>query len=204
MPVATKRTADNTRDRILEAAEAVFSQKGYHEAPVDEISRATAVSKGGIYFHFRSKEDLFFAVLDRLANKLAARAEEAAESSSTHLDGAAAALDAVIHALARRRRIARLLLLQGYSMGNPFHRKRAELFDRFAKVMERRLELAVQCGEIAPLDTEVAARAWLGATSEVVIHWLYSGGPPPDKALPTLRRMFANSMTGAQPQEAAS
>ncbi len=195
MPPATKSPADKTRDRILKAAEEVFAQKGYHDAPVEEIGQVTALSKGGIYFHFPSKEELFFAVLDRLAGRLVARAERAAAAAPAHLPGAEAALDAVINALARRRRIARLLLLQGYSMGNAFHRKRAELFDRFASVLERRLDLAVRSGEIEPINTEVAARAWLGATSEVVIHWLYSGGPPPDKALPTLRRMFANSFT---------
>ena len=55
-----------TRERIMEAAEAVFAEKGYHDAAMDEIVRRTSVSKGGLYFHFSSKERLFFAVMDHL------------------------------------------------------------------------------------------------------------------------------------------
>ena len=48
-----------TRERILEAAELVFADNGYHEALVDDIGKRTSMSKGGLYFHFPSKEDLF-------------------------------------------------------------------------------------------------------------------------------------------------
>ena len=77
-----------TRDRILEAAEAVFADNGYHDAIVDEIGRRTSLSKGGLYFHFPSKEGLFFAVLDRLADRLVNRAEEAASREGPALERA--------------------------------------------------------------------------------------------------------------------
>ena len=66
---STKQRA-RTRERILEAAEAVFADNGYHDALVDEIGKRTSMSKGGLYFHFPSKEDLFFAVNAKSALKL--------------------------------------------------------------------------------------------------------------------------------------
>ena len=172
-------TNSQTRDRILEAAEAVFGDNGYHDAIVDEIGRRTSLSKGGLYFHFPSKEGLFFAVLDRLADRLVQRAEEAASGNGPALEQAELALRAVLAALSRKRRLARLMVVQGYSMGNQFERKRAEIFDRFASVIEARLRMAFENGETLRIDPALTARIWLGAVNELVIHWLHEGGPSP-------------------------
>ena len=188
-----------TRERILEAAEAVFADRGYHDALVDEIGRRTTISKGGLYFHFPSKEDLFFAVLDRLAGRLLARAEAAAAGEGTALESAGNALEAVLVALSRKRSLARLLVAQGYSMGNAFERKRVEIFDRFAALIKDRLDEAVTNGEIAPVDTEIAARSWLGTVNELVLHWLYAGGPSPASKLPEARAVLLYGVAGRPP-----
>lgn len=169
----------NTRERILEAAEAVFGDNGYHDAIVDEIGRRTSLSKGGLYFHFPSKEDLFFAVLDRLADRLVKKAEDAVSGEGPALVRAERALRAVLSALSRNRRLARLVVLQGYSMGNQFERKRAQIFDRFADVIESQLRQAAANGETGDIDPELTARIWLGAVNELVIHWLHEGGTSP-------------------------
>src|SRR6266487_626347 len=49
---------------ILEAAEAVFTEKGYHEASIDEIALRVGVAKGTLYQHFASKEELVFALFE--------------------------------------------------------------------------------------------------------------------------------------------
>ena len=201
MPSAVNTPSDKTRHRILDAAEDVFASKGYHDAPVEEIGRVTSLSKGGIYFHFPSKEDLFFAVLDRLAGRLESRINRATATAPTHLAGAEAAIEAVVNALAGKRNLARLLLLQGYSMGNSFQQTRARIFNRFAGMIERQLNLAVENGELPPVDCKVAARIWLGAISEILIHWLYSEGPSPEDTLPALLKMFVNSLTPAQARQ---
>ena len=186
-----------TRERILEAAEEVFAAKGYHEALVDDIAEETSLSKGGVYFHFPSKERLFFAVMDRLADRLVERAERAAANGEKPLERAEAALEAVLGALGRRRRLARLLMVQGYSMGNAFERKRVELFGRFAGVIKKHLDAAVEAGEIGRVDTEVAAHIWLGATNEVVIRWLYGGRTSPAESLPLLKDVLVGGLRSA-------
>ena len=52
------------RERILAAAAGEFSDRGFAGASMTSIGRSAGVTKGGVYFHFRSKEELFFAVLD--------------------------------------------------------------------------------------------------------------------------------------------
>jgi AcrR family transcriptional regulator len=194
-PVNDQKEA--TRERILEAAESVFADKGYHDALVDEVAGATSLSKGGIYFHFPSKESLFFAVVDRLADRLIAKVQRESSSQPTALERADAALVTVFSALSKRRRLARLLMVQGYSMGNAFEQKRTTLFGRFATLIQAHLDDAVARGEIAPLETAIASHIWLGAINELLIRWLYTGEPAPARALPVLRTMLIEGVKAA-------
>jgi AcrR family transcriptional regulator len=59
--------ADSSRERILEAAAELFSQKGYAGTGVDELAARADIAKTAIYYHFGNKEGLVTAVLDRAA-----------------------------------------------------------------------------------------------------------------------------------------
>lgn len=52
--------------QILDAALAVFSEHGYAAARMDDIAAACGLSKGGLYAHFASKDDVFESLLSRL------------------------------------------------------------------------------------------------------------------------------------------
>src|ERR1700761_3264858 len=60
-----ERRLEHTRSLLLDAAEEVFAEKGFTTATLDDISRAAGYTKGAIYKHFATKEDLFLAVSDR-------------------------------------------------------------------------------------------------------------------------------------------
>ncbi len=183
-----------TRERIMEAAEAVFSEKGYHNAAMDEIVRRTSVSKGGLYFHFPSKERLFFAVMDHLGQRLVRRIEDKIGREETGIDRLRVALTTALEVLGKRRRIAKLLLVQGYSMGNSFEKKRAEIYSGFASLIGENLDRAVAEGSIRPVNTKITSYLWVGAINEVLIRWLYTGSPDPVReALPELKVILLDS-----------
>ena len=58
-----------TRERILSAAMTVFGQKGWQKTSLDEVAMVAGMTKGAIYWHFRNKNDLFFALLDARLQK---------------------------------------------------------------------------------------------------------------------------------------
>ncbi|MER5256137.1 MULTISPECIES: ScbR family autoregulator-binding transcription factor [unclassified Streptomyces] len=62
--MARQERAVRTRRAILEAAAAVFDERGYEAATVSEILERAEVTKGALYFHFSSKSDLARGVLD--------------------------------------------------------------------------------------------------------------------------------------------
>ena len=66
MPVASQRSkAEATAARIVEAAETLFLAQSYADVTVDMIAATAAVTKGGLYHHFESKEQLYLPMLHR-------------------------------------------------------------------------------------------------------------------------------------------
>ena len=60
-----------TQERIIKAATELFTRQGYDKTSMQDIIDATGgLSKGAVYHHFQSKEDLFDAVSDRLMNTM--------------------------------------------------------------------------------------------------------------------------------------
>lgn len=185
------RDKEQTRERILEAAERLFAEKGFHETAMDEIVQAAHISKGGVYFHFPSKERLYFALLDRLAESLQRQVEREIARRRGAVEKVQGALEVVLRNLASKRRLAQILLRQGYGLGPAFERKRLEIYSRFAQLIQEHLDQAMADGSIPPLNTKITAYVWLGAINELVLRWLYTGQPDPLKeSLPALLEVF--------------
>ncbi len=58
--------SQDSRDEILKAATRLFANRGFHETSMSEVAREARVSKALIFWHFKTKEELFLAVLNRL------------------------------------------------------------------------------------------------------------------------------------------
>ena len=79
------RKGDEKRQELLGAAERLFCQQGYEKTSVQDILNAVALSKGGFYHHFASKEEVLTALCARRAERAAAFTAEALNQASTPL-----------------------------------------------------------------------------------------------------------------------
>ena len=71
------------RAQILDAAFRCFAERGYHASRMDDLVRESGLSKGSLYWHFDSKEDVFLALFDALeAGVFAQWDDEAAHADS--------------------------------------------------------------------------------------------------------------------------
>jgi TetR/AcrR family transcriptional repressor of nem operon len=61
------------KEQILEAATRLMALQGYHRTALDDVLRESGAGKGNFYHYFRSKEDLGYAIVDRLLGQLEAR-----------------------------------------------------------------------------------------------------------------------------------
>jgi AcrR family transcriptional regulator len=71
------RTAyDEKLESILRTAALIFAEKGYHQASIRDIARETGVSLSGLYYYFKSKEELLFLIQDHAFGTLIANLED--------------------------------------------------------------------------------------------------------------------------------
>lgn len=200
--MSIQERSKSRRQRLLDAALTVFTEQGYNATPIDDIARASDTSKGGVYFHFPSKQALFLALLQESSDALLEKVETAMAGEPDPLRRGEAALRAVIMSFAEHRLLARLLLVEAAGAGRDFNRALTDMHERFAMLIAECLDEAVTAGQIAPLDTHVAARAWYGAVNHTVLHWLHSGEPQDlESAFPLLRDLLLVGVMGQKKVE---
>lgn len=74
------------RRQILDAAMVVFSQRGYDKARMDDIAQEAGLSKGSLYWYFKSKKDLMLALLDATTQEMVRAVREIGPEHGTASD----------------------------------------------------------------------------------------------------------------------
>jgi TetR/AcrR family transcriptional regulator, fatty acid metabolism regulator protein len=187
------------RERILDAAFTTFAGRGYRDASMDDIAAAAETSKGGVYFHFSTKESIFRELMRTTADKLVAKVERAVASEPDPIAQAEIAIQTVLAVFSGHRTMARLLFLDVIGAGRVFQAEANALHERFAALIQGYLDQAVADGVIPPTDTRVTSIAWFGALNEVVGRWLQADQPERlEDAYPTLRATLLRSVGVAE------
>ncbi len=199
------------REQILDAAFHTFTRRGYRDTAMDEIAAAADTSKGGVYFHFSTKEAIFRELIRTTADRLASKVERAVAEQTEPIARADAALRTVLMTFAGHRTMARLFFVDAMGAGRVFNTETNQLHDRFAGMIASYLDEAVGAGAIPPVDTALVGVAWFGALNEVVARWLLvDDAAPLEAAYPTLRALLlrgvgvSEARIAAQPDRAVS
>jgi TetR/AcrR family acrAB operon transcriptional repressor len=79
----TKEEAKATRERLLDAAEALFREHGVTRTSLSEVATAAGMTRGAVYWHFKDKADLFRAMCDRATLPLEANFERSGACAHT-------------------------------------------------------------------------------------------------------------------------
>jgi AcrR family transcriptional regulator len=98
-----------TRGLLLRAAEQVFARVGYEKAQMEEIAEAAGFSKGALYAHFKSKEELFLALAIAKATGYQAKLRRALNGAATR-EGKIAAFRSFYIDLAKEKDWALIIL----------------------------------------------------------------------------------------------
>jgi AcrR family transcriptional regulator len=149
--------AEQRRAQIVEAAFACFAEKGYHATTMDDLVRASGLSKGSLYWHFRSKQDVFLAVFDAFAEALFSDWDAQLAAGHRTLD----ALDAVLsRTLEGMNAEGRALRAWAEFMAHPMARQKlAEVYRRTRSelLVSLRRDVADGCVRDLPLQGVAAA-----------------------------------------------
>lgn len=77
-----------TRQRVLEAADAAFSEQGFHAARLEDIAERAGYTRGAVYSNFKDKNDLALAIIERRVGEARAALEHVAAQSPELVQGA--------------------------------------------------------------------------------------------------------------------
>jgi AcrR family transcriptional regulator len=111
--------AEETRERIVDAALALFRDKGFDETTMRDIAASAGVATGAAYYYFRSKEELVMAFYERTAEEARTLLPEAIGRSKDLRKRIRAALDVKFEQFADHRRLLVALVRIGIDPKHP-------------------------------------------------------------------------------------
>ena len=156
--VGALKKSDITRQKILTAAEAEFSELGLYGARVDSIAQRAGVNKRMIYAHFGSKEQLYITVLTMVYNRMALADEQLFESHLSPADTVRRIIDMYFHFLMENPTFVRMLMWENLNQAQYIKASGAALSKgRSLKMLSDTLILGIQNGTFrSDLDVENA------------------------------------------------
>src|SRR5215475_11693621 len=101
-PSPPERRGEQTRERILDAAEALFADRGFEGAALRDVAARVGIRTPSLYNHFPSKEALYAAVLERVVEPVLALLAEIVQSSPAERPDSRRVVGAVMELLAQR------------------------------------------------------------------------------------------------------
>ena len=196
------------REALLEAAVAVLALRGYRDASVDEIAQRAGYSKGGLYWHFASKDDLFLALLEERIDRPTREMIELLESAPPEQDMVPEANQRFMEVLRGQRELL-LLEHEYWSQAVRDPKVRARYTRRQAKLraaLGKALALRVRHLGAPPLDAdpEEMATAFMGLTAGLAQQKLVDPDTVPDHLLGDIFALvYAGHVARAQARQAA-
>ncbi|MHB8219512.1 MAG: TetR/AcrR family transcriptional regulator [Acidimicrobiales bacterium] len=170
-----------TRERILDAALAEFSDRGYAAVSIDEIAEAAGVTKGAVYYWFADKHDLGRDLQHALYDRLTSLALAALDPEGDAVTNMRRAFQVYLDELGSLGQ-AKFFLRDAWTIPELDEGGRQDQRDATGLV-KGMLAAAMARGEIVALDADALAHVLLGAWAEATIHVLTTGDRGPTVAV---------------------
>jgi TetR/AcrR family fatty acid metabolism transcriptional regulator len=162
------------RNQILDAAMPVFARLGFEHARMDDIVEASGLSKGALYWYFKSKEEIITGILRRLFTTDIEQLRDLLESEGTVSERL---LLLTRFRVAGLKRLADLLpiLVEFYAVmvrQNWVREFISQYFESFRELLVDLIQQGIDRGEFRPVSTFETAVTLSAIYEGLTIHWL--------------------------------
>jgi len=157
-----------TRQRLIEAAEQVFAQLGYHDASIVKITEAAGVAMGTFYLYFRGKKEIFDELLRDLNRRVRHAMSEASSQGQTRLEQEVLGFKAFFRFTAEHPALYRVIRQAEFVSPEMLRYH----YERLSQGYVEALAEAVDSGEVGALDPEVTAWALMGLGELIGLRWI--------------------------------
>lgn len=147
-----------TREKLLQAAETEFGEKGYHEATVSGITYRAGVALGTFYTYFESKEEIFQALVSYMSLRTRSWIAERIAGAPDRMTAERKGLEAYIEFARQHKGIYRIIT-EAEFVANDAYR---EHYTSFARAYQSNLRKAGAAGDIRHGDYEIWSWAIMG------------------------------------------
>ncbi len=188
-----RQRGQQTRARLLAAAQKVFERDGYLDARVADISAAAHVAHGSFYTYFDSKEDIFREIVEAVAGDVYAAPETLEEGTPEERINAVNVRQIELY----EQHATVLGLIEQVGNLAQFSQLRRDMRRRAIERVERLIRRLKSEGELGsdPIDTHLMATALVGMTDSFAYTWFVLGEPfNRTKALSTLNTAWLRTL----------
>jgi AcrR family transcriptional regulator len=185
-----------TRTRIIEAAEQVFADAGYHEASIVKITEAAGVAQGTFYLYFESKKQVFDELVRDLNRRVRHAMKEASSQGKTRLESELFGFAAYFRFTAEHKALYRIIRQAEFVSPEMLHYH----YDRLSKGYVEALRAAAETGEIGDVEAEVTAWALMGMGELIGMRWILweDAAEIPPRVFDELARIVRCTLEGSQ------
>ncbi len=180
---------ERTRRRLLEAAERIFAEVGYHDASIVKITEAAGVAMGTFYLYFRGKKEIFDELLRDLNRRVRHAMSEASSQGGTRLEQEVLGFKAFFRFTAEHPALYRVIRQAEFVSPEMLRYH----YDKLSSGYVEGLRAAAERGEVGEIDAEVTAWALMAAGELIGMRWILwdERGEVPPRVLEELERIIA-------------
>jgi AcrR family transcriptional regulator len=151
--------SEERREQIIAAAMKVFARRGFHAARMDDIVKESGLSKGALYWYFKSKDDIIASIMERFIDREIAGMERALEQDAPVVQKLFQLHDMVMEEM-RNMQAMMPILYEFYAAATRKPSVRAALLEFFQptrRLLSALIEQGIDCGEFKPVDVDATA-----------------------------------------------
>ena len=175
---------DERRAQLIDAAREVFSRKGYHEATVDDITRAAGVAKGTFYLYFHEKREIYYELVRSFLQHVKDIGASVARKVHTPHEFFARceqAANELVRVFMEHQKLARLTYRESMSLDPELERLLREFYRDLAHVEADNIRVGIELGLFRAVDPLICAYAHIGMVERVALALLHESSPPEPK-----------------------
>ena len=185
-----------TRQRLLEAAERVFADLGYHEASIVKLTEAAGVAMGTFYLYFGSKKEIFDELVRDLNRRVRHAMKEASSKGETRLEAELLGFQAYFRFTAEHTALYRIIRQAEFVSPEMLRYH----YDTLGEGYLEGLRAAVARGEVGEIDPEITAWALMGMGELLGRRWILWEGHDelPENVFRELERIIGRVLETAR------
>ena len=183
---------ERTRQKLLESAERIFAELGYHDASIVKITEAAGVGQGTFYLYFASKKEVFDEVVLDLNVRVRHAMTDAAEKGTTRAEQELLGFGAFFRFTADHPALYRIIRQAEFVSPEMLQTH----YERLTGGYVAGLKQAMEAGEVEKGDPEVLAWSLMGIGELVGMRWILWNGEQemPEAVFDELARIIVRTL----------